>query len=117
VSFDYFYGNQAEQFSFYKIPKMLFTDEKFRVLSTDAKIVYGILLDRMNLSMRNQWLDEQGRVYIIFTIQELMDCIGCKNQKACQLMAELKEVSLIETKRQGRGSPNLIYVRNFITRG
>ena len=72
MAFDYFYGLQSDQFSFYRIPKVLFTDEQFRTVSTDAKTLYGILLDRMNLSARNGWLDECGRVYIIFTVDEVM---------------------------------------------
>ena len=63
MQFDYFYGSQAEQFSFYRIPKVLFTDPQFKPLSTDAKVLYGILLDRMSLSVKNHWLDEQSRVY------------------------------------------------------
>ena len=61
MQFDYFYGSQAEQFSFYRIPKVLFTDPQFKPLSTDAKVLYGILLDRMSLSVKNHWLDEQSR--------------------------------------------------------
>ena len=63
---DYFYGGQAEQFSFYRIPKVLFTDERFSSISAEAKVLYGILLDRMSLSQRNGWLDDADRVYIIF---------------------------------------------------
>lgn len=77
MQFDYFYGSQAEQFSFYRIPKVLFTDPQFKPLSTDAKVLYGILLDRMNLSVKNQWLDEQSRVYIIFTTEEIMEALSC----------------------------------------
>lgn len=72
MEFDYFYGQQSEQFSFYRIPKMLFTDDRFWNVSTDAKLLYGILLDRMNLSAKNGWFDESGRVYIIFTLEETM---------------------------------------------
>lgn len=86
MQFDYFYGSQAEQFSFYRIPKVLFTDPQFKPLSTDAKVLYGILLDRMSLSVKNHWLDEQSRVYIIFTTEEIMEALSCANQKACRLM-------------------------------
>ena len=114
MQYEYFYGAQAEQFSFYRIPKALFTEPNFRELSTDAKVLYGILLDRMNLSVKNQWLDEQSRVYIIFTTEEIMEALSCANQKACRLMLELeKDAGLIERKRQGLGRPNLIYVKNF----
>ena len=112
---DYFYGGQAEQFSFYRIPKALFTDERFRSISAEAKVLYGILLDRMSLSQRNGWLDDADRVYIIFTTQDIMDAIDCADQKATKLLSELEQkAGLIERKRQGLGKPNLIYVKNFI---
>ena len=115
VTLDYFYGDQAEQFSFYRIPKVLFTDERFRNISAEAKVLYGILLDRMSLSRKNGWLDDDDRVYIIFTLDEVMSSIGCAVQKAAKLLSELDEKSgLIERKRQGLGKPNVIYVKNFI---
>lgn len=114
MQYEYFYGAQAEQFSFYRIPKALFTEPNFRELSTDAKVLYGILLDRMSLSLKNQWLDAQNKVYIIFTVEEIMDALNCANQKDTRLMVELeKQAGLIERKRQGLGRPNLIYVKNF----
>ena len=114
MQYEYYYGAQAEQFSFYRIPKALFTEPNFRELSTDAKVLYGILLDRMSLSLKNQWLDAQNKVYIIFTVEEIMDALNCANQKATRLMVELeKQAGLIERKRQGLGRPNLIYVKNF----
>lgn len=114
MQYEYFYGAQAEQFAFYRIPKALFTEPNFRELSTDAKVLYGILLDRMSLSLKNQWLDAQNKVYIIFTVEEIMDALNCANQKATRLMVELeKQAGLIERKRQGLGRPNLIYVKNF----
>ena len=82
MQYEYFYGAQAEQFSFYRIPKALFTEPNFRELSTDAKVLYGILLDRMSLSLKNQWLDAQNKVYIIFTVEEIMDALNCANRKA-----------------------------------
>lgn len=117
MKFDYFYGQQAEQFSFYRIPKALFTDKQFSNLSPESKVLYGILLDRMNLSAKNGWIDDVGRVYIIFTLDEIMQSLCCADQKATKMMKELeKEAGLIERKRQGLGKPNLIYVKNFISR-
>ena len=116
MAYDYFYGQQADQFAFYRVPKVLFTNECFWSVSTDAKMLYGILLDRMNLSARNGWLDEVGRVYIIFTIEEIKTSLGCAEKKAVKLLDELeKKCGLIERKRQGLGKPNLIYVKNFIS--
>ena len=117
MTYDYFYGQQAEQFSFYRIPKALFTDEAFRSISTDAKLLYGILLDRMNLSAKNGWLDKEGRVYIIFTLDEVQESLDCGHGKAAKLLDELDgDTGLIERKRQGLGKPNLIFVKNFISR-
>ncbi|MBQ7846220.1 MAG: replication initiator protein A [Clostridia bacterium] len=117
MEFDYFYGQQSEQFSFYRIPKMLFTDDRFWNVSTDAKLLYGILLDRMNLSARNGWMDAAGRVYIIFTLEETMAALNCGDNKATKLYNELeKKCGLIERKRQGLGKPNLIYLPCFLRR-
>ena len=114
--FDYFYGAQAEQFSFYRVPKVLFTKEQFKQLSAEAKILYGIMLDKLNLSVKNKWVDEKGRVYIIYTIEQIMADMNCADQKATKLLDELeKKCGLIERKRQGLGKPNLIFVKNFIT--
>ena len=111
--FDYFYGQSGEMFSYFRVPKILFRNIKFKDLSTDAKTLYGILLDRMGLSVKNGWLDEQGRVYIIFPVQEVMDALGCADNKATKLFRELEKFGLIERKRRGLGKPNLIYVKNF----
>ena len=116
MNYDYVSGQQADQFSFYRIPKALFTDEAFGSISTDAKLLYGILLDRMNLSAKNGWLDKEGRVYIIFTVDEVEESLGCGHGKAMKLLAELDgNTGLIERKRQGLGKPNLIFVKNFIS--
>ena len=111
--FDYFYGQSGEMFSYFRVPKILFRNIKFKDLSTDAKTLYGILLDRMGLSVKNGWLDEQGRVYIIFPVQEVMDALGCADNKATKLFRELEKFGLIERTRRGLGKPNLIYVKNF----
>jgi len=114
--FDYFYGAQAEQFSFYRVPKVLFTKEQFRQMSAEAKILYGIMLDKLDLSVKNKWGDEKGRVYIIYTIEQIMADMNCADQKATKLLDELeKKCGLIERRRQGLGKPNLIFVKNFIT--
>lgn len=114
--FDYFYGAQAEQFSFYRVPKVLFRREQFKQLSAEAKILYGIMLDKLDLSVKNKWGDEKGRVYIIYTIEQIMEDMNCADQKATKLLDELeKKCGLIERKRQGLGKPNLIFVKNFIT--
>ncbi|PIE77271.1 MAG: replication initiator protein A, partial [Clostridiales bacterium] len=116
IKFNYYYGKEANQFSFFRIPKLLFTDEVFKTLSSDAKVLYGILLDRMSLSMKNAWLDDENKVYIIFTIDEISEVMGCGSQKSTKILQELdskKGIGLIEKKRLGLGKPNIIYVKNF----
>ena len=110
---DYFYGQTGELFSFYRIPKALFQEPRFQSLSTDAKILYGILLDRMSLSVKNGWLDEQNRVFIIFTIEDVKRALCCADNKATKLLRELEKFGLIERKRRGLGRPSLVYVKNF----
>ena len=94
MAFEYYYGKQADQYSFIKVPKLLVHDKAFIGLSVDAKMLYGLLLDRMSLSMKNGWLDEQGRVYIIFPVQEVMDALGCADNKATKLFRELEKFCL-----------------------
>ena len=117
IKFNYYYGKEAESFSFFRIPKLLFTDPIFAKLSSDAKVLYGILLDRMNLSMKNNWIDEENKVYIIFTIEEIAEIMCCATQKAIKILQELddkKGIGLVEKKRLGLGKPNILYVKNFI---
>ena len=102
-----------ESFSFYRIPKALFEDERFQKLSTSAKMLYSILLDRMSLSVKNDWVDEQGRVFIVFTIEDVKRVLCCADNKATHLLRELETFGLIERKRRGLGKPSLVYVKNF----
>lgn len=113
--FDYFYGKQSEQFTFYRIPKILFIDNTFKILSVEAKLLYGLFLDRMNISANSGWFDDNGHVYIIFTIEEIMEYLDCSKTKAIALLKELETIGLIERKRQGLGKPNIIFVKNFIS--
>ena len=113
MTLDYFYGQSGELFAYFRIPKALFQDSRFRQLSTDARTLYGILLDRMSLSAKNGWLDEQGRVYIIYTVREVQESLCCAEHKAVKLFRELEQANLIERKRRGLGRPSLIYVKNF----
>lgn len=116
MNLDYFYDQQAEQFAFYRVPKAILFDKKFSGISTEAKLLYGILLDRMSLSLKNNWTDDMGRAYIIFTLDEVMQVLHCARKKAVKLMAELEnEAGLIERKRLGRGKPSRIYLKNFVT--
>ena len=113
MTLDYFYGQAGKLFSFYRIPKALFQEQRFQNLSTDAKTLYGILLDRMSLSVKNEWFDKQGRVFIIFTIEDVKKTLRCADNKATKLLRELENFGLIERKRRGLGKPSLVYVKNF----
>ena len=111
--FPFHYGQEADQYSFYKVPKVLFTSPVFEKLSTEAKLLYGLLLDRMQLSIRNGWVDEQGRVYIYFTVESIMRALNCGNKKAGGLLNELddkKGIGLITRIRQGQGRPDKLLI-------
>jgi len=115
--FDYYYGKEADQFTFYRIPKMLIKDNRFSGLSSDAKILYGLMLDRMSLSIMNEWQDDEDRTYIIYTIEQISEDLGCGRDKAMKTLAELdtaKGIGLIEKVRRGLGLADIIYVKNFI---
>ena len=117
VEFDYFHGYESEQFAFYRIPKVLFTDDYFKDLSSDAKVLYGLMLDRMSLSIKNNWIDEEDRVYIIFTLEQVMQYMNCGKDKGVKILAELdtgKGIGLIERVKRGLGKPAIIYVKSFL---
>ena len=115
MRFDYFYHREGERYSFYMLPKILIYDDLFKELSSDAKILYACLLDRIDLSDKNGWRDSEGRVYIIFTIEEIMGAINTSNKTAVKILNELEGIGLIKRKRQGLGKPNLIYVMDFMS--
>ena len=114
MGFDYIYEEQSQQFLFYKIPKELFTNERFQAISTEGKVLYGLLLDRVSLSIENQWIDDNGRVYIIYTLAAICAALRCSEKSAIKYMAELEDIGLVERIRQGFGKPTLIYVKNFM---
>ena len=115
MNFDYFYNRQADRFSFYMLPKILISDEHFKSLSSDAKIFYACLLERTSYSYKNNWIDDEDRVYIIFTIDEIMKTLSVSNKTATKISTELENIGLIEKKRQGLGKPNIIYVKDFMS--
>lgn len=117
ATFRYFYGEEADMHSFYRIPKLLFTNDYFKALSNDAKILYGLMLDRMSLSVKNQWFDVENKAYIYFSVEDIMELLNCGKNKAVKIMQELDDetgIGLIEKKRQGFGKANIIYVKNFV---
>ena len=113
MEFGYFYQNEPEQFAFYRIPRVLFTDDRFKNLTTEGKVLYGLLLDRVSLSRENGWIDEHGRIYIIFTLSSIRKSMNCAEKTAIKYLTELEIFGLIERIRQGMCKPSLIYVKNF----
>ena len=116
---DYFYGDESQQFTYFRIPRLLITNPRFRHLSVEAKLLYGMMLDRMSLSVKNEWYDEDGRVYIYFTVEEICDDMNCGRDKAMKLLGELdtrKGIGLIDRVKQGQGKPTKLYVKRFTTR-
>ena len=116
LQLEYYYGIEAEQFSFYRVPRLLIKDARFKKLSSDAKLLYGLMLDRMSLSIKHEWVDEKNRAYIIYTIDSIKDDLGCSKEKAIKVLAELdsvKGIGLVEKIRRGLGKPDIIYVKNF----
>ena len=116
--FDYFYGRTAENYTFCQVPKILLSDKRYRKISSSAKLLYGILLDKASLSFKNNYVDDSGRVYVIYTIIDVMEAFCCSNKTAVSILAELDTesgVGLIEKKRRGMGRPNIIYVKDFTT--
>ena len=112
--FPFFTGNEVEKYFYYKVPQLLFTDEKFLKLSCEAKLLYGILLDRCNLSKKNKWFDEDGKIYVFFKQNEACEKLGFGKNKAVRIFDELENIGLVERKKQGNGKPNCIYVKNFV---
>ena len=121
TEFDYYYGVEAEQFTFVRVPKVLFTDkEHFGGLSNEAKLLYGLLLERMSLSRKNNWIDKHNRVYIIFPVEEIKESLNVGHEKALNLLKELDDqsgIGLVKKKRRGLGLPSILYVKNFIVKG
>ena len=116
MSFGYFYGDQSESYSFYRFPKQLLIGEQFKRLSMDARVLYGLMLDRMGLSAKNGWRDEQGRVYIYYTVTEIQEDFNCGHDRVLRMLSELdseRGIGLIERKKQGQGKPTIIYVKQF----
>ena len=122
TEFDYYYGVEAEQFTFVRVPKVLFTDkEHFGGLSNEAKLLYGLLLERMSLSRKNNWIDKHNRVYIIFLpVEEIEESLDVGHEKALNLLKELDDqsgIGLVKKKCRGLGLPSILYVKNFIVKG
>ena len=114
LQFEYSYGSEADDFTFYRIPKKIITSPHFKDVSYGAKMLYGLLFDRVGLSIMNSWFDDENRAYIIFSIQETMESMYCSKPTAVKFMSELEDVGLIERKKRGRGLTDYIYVKKVV---
>lgn len=113
MDFKYMYGTQADQYSFIHISKLLVTEKKFTGITIHAKVLYGLLLDRMGMAVKNEWVDDGNRMYVIYPIQEIQKDMGVTRKKAIECLAELEKVGLIEKHFRGMGLPSIYYVKNF----
>lgn len=114
LDLNYYYGQEAEQFTFYRLPKALITDPRFKDVSNNAKLLYGLMLDRMSLSAKNGWFDEENRVYIKYAVATIMEDLNCSKPTAVGMIKELQNIGLIDVVQQN-GFANIIYVKNFIS--
>jgi len=110
----YYYKHEADQFSFIRIPKLMMTKELFASLSLQAKILYGLLLDRGGMARKNDWIDEEDKVYVLYQISEIMTDMNISKGKAIKALAELEKIGLVEKRLRGLGQPTLLYVKNFV---
>ncbi|SFU87726.1 DUF6017 domain-containing protein [Butyrivibrio sp. M55] len=117
IVFDYFTGQESEMLAFYRIPKLLFTNAYFKGLDALAKTLYGLMLDRMSLSLKNKWFDELQRAFIYFAQKEAAEMLGCGEDKIRSLFKKLEDYGLIERQKQGQGKPTKIYLKNFASVG
>ena len=113
MAFNYFYGKQADQYGFVRIPKLLMTEKMFEDVSTDAKLLYGLLIGRMGMAQKNDWIDEENRVYVLYPIAEIQEDMGVSKKKAIACLSDLEKSGLVEKKVRGLGLPNLLYIKNF----
>ena len=114
MHFNYFYGNSAELHSFYRIPKLLLTSDEYAGVSIEAKLLYGLILDRMGMSLKNKWIDEENRVYILYPIADIQEDLNVSKKKAMEYLGELEACGLVTKKVRGLGLPSLLYPMNFI---
>lgn len=112
--FDFHYGNESEQYAFYRVPKVLIKNKFFKNVSAEAKLLYGLMLDRLSLSLKNGWCDEENRIFIFYTLEDIQEDLDCSHGKAVKLLSELDIIGLISRTRQGLGKPSKVYVRKFI---
>ncbi len=113
MAFHSFYGRQADMYSFIYIPKFLMTERIFSGVQNTSKIIYGFLMDRMKLSVKNQWIDDKGRVYLIYPMNELEKDVGMSRKKILKCLRELKEAGLLEQDVDETGHSGIMYLKHI----
>lgn len=113
MNFNYLSASGIDKFTFYRMPKILFVDDYFSTISCEAKVLYGLLLDRATLSKSNNWIDELGRVYVFYKQTEAMEMLNIKKNKVIAIFKELEDIGLLIRKKQGQGKPTRLYVLDF----
>lgn len=111
---DYFYENEVEEYSYINIPRVLMTRTAYKDLSSDAKVVYGILLDRLDLAVKYGWIDDEGQAYIIYLQEELQRDMNMSKRKVIEKLQELENVGLIERIQRGARQADVIYLKKFM---
>lgn len=114
--FDFFYGSDSEQYQFYRVPQVLFTDDRFKSISCEAKLLYGFLLDRTSLSKKSKWVDADGKTYVFYKQENAQESLNIGKDKAVKIFVELENIGLIIRKKQGQGKPTKIYVMNITSK-
>ena len=116
LDLDFYYGKESEQFTFYRLPKALITDERFKGITNNAKLLYGLMLDRMSLSKKRGWLDEENKVFIKYSLNNIEEDLNVSRKTAGSILKELEAIGLIDMVQQ-TGVANVIYVKNFVSEG
>ena len=114
MPFEYFFDYQSGQFDFIRIPRVMMTEEIFAPLSMQAKIMYGMLLDRMKLSYKNKWVDEENKVYIVYPINEMAQDMNISRRTVINCLGELMRLGLVDKKHIGAGRRNVLYIKKFV---
>ena len=110
---DYCYGDELKVDSFCRLPRILVTDEFYCTIPAEIKILYGLMLDRVAISMSNNWR-ENGRVFIYFTIREAARLLNVGKDKAIRLFNRMETLGLIRRRKQGPKQPTRIFVQTFV---
>ena len=103
-------SSEIVKYQFYIMPKELFESKKYKDISLEAKVIYTLFIDRLELSRKNNWINEKGEVYLIFKRNDIAEILNLTDKTVSKAIKELKQIELVYENRQGLGKPNLIYI-------